>query len=281
MCNCQRDVIEVAIPNSAIGNRQSAFTLVELLIVITIIALLIALLLPTVKRARENARTVICMSNERQIYPGLHAYAVDNEEIVSPSYRYGGRTWPWYMKEYLPGADVDPWLGWYGPVRSEPSPRRTMMHCPSEPLHGGSAERFRVPNAAVGDIHEDYALNGMRTGRLGYGMDNPQTYNVYNRGGKTNFFTLVVENGGGFRQTYVGQPSDTYILVDSCWMDVQPGHVALPSEAQGFRNRHLTESAANLCFFDGHGETRDKPHPDNDYFDNPAYHHYMAVAKPW
>ena len=50
---------------------QAAFTLVELLAVITIIAVLLALLLPMGKKARETARLSLCMSNERQIYIGL------------------------------------------------------------------------------------------------------------------------------------------------------------------------------------------------------------------
>ena len=260
----------------------SGFTLIELLVVISIIALLISLLLPAIKRARESARTTICTSNQRQIYLGLHNYAVDNHEIVPPSYRSGGRTWPWYMKEHLPGADLDPWLGWYGAPRSEPPPRKTMMHCPSENLHGGATlQRVRYLNASTGDIHEDYALNALRCGRIGYNRAIPQTYAPWNRGGKTNFFTLVVQNGLGYRQNYIGLPSDTYILADSCWMDIQPQHVAELSDAFGFRYRHMVESAANFCYFDGHAETHIRPIPGNDFYDNPADNAYMPISEPW
>lgn len=59
------------------------FTLVELLITVAIIMLLAALLLPSLGRAKEKARNIICMGNQRQIGAAFVMYAGDNKEYLS------------------------------------------------------------------------------------------------------------------------------------------------------------------------------------------------------
>lgn len=73
--------------------RRRAFTLVELLVVIGIVAVLLALLLPTLRRAREAGNRATCLSNLRQIGQGIFVYVNENRQWMPPAintvYNYG------------------------------------------------------------------------------------------------------------------------------------------------------------------------------------------------
>lgn len=83
-------------------NPRTAFTLVELLVVITIIALLISILLPSLKNARHQSKTVKCLSNLKQIMTAGLLYGADdpNENVIPAHPRVdtttGGRATQYY-----------------------------------------------------------------------------------------------------------------------------------------------------------------------------------------
>lgn len=71
--------------------RARAFTLIELLVVVSIIAVLIGVLLPTLGRARLAARSVVCLSNMRQLQIASLMYSEDeNGRLIEPGLSEGG-----------------------------------------------------------------------------------------------------------------------------------------------------------------------------------------------
>jgi len=63
-------------------HNRGGFTLIELLVVISIIALLVSILLPSLNRARESAKVLVCRSNLRNIWTGVLHYTYNNRDRV-------------------------------------------------------------------------------------------------------------------------------------------------------------------------------------------------------
>lgn len=91
--------------------HRQAFTLIELLMVIAIIATLAAMLMPAISRVRESARATECLSNLRQIGLGTSLYLVDHEDFLpatqDPAGAAGPRTFFALIMPYTLGHETN------------------------------------------------------------------------------------------------------------------------------------------------------------------------------
>jgi prepilin-type N-terminal cleavage/methylation domain-containing protein/prepilin-type processing-associated H-X9-DG protein len=62
--------------------RRDAFTLIELLVVIAIIALLVSILMPSLQKAKEMAKDIVCMSNQRNVGVAIFLYCQDYDDML-------------------------------------------------------------------------------------------------------------------------------------------------------------------------------------------------------
>ena len=85
-------------------SQRRGFTLIELLVVIAIIGILAALLLPTLQKARERARQIRCLTNQKQIYTAMTEYSNDYDGYIVPFWDGANHTWPMLLKPYTKGG---------------------------------------------------------------------------------------------------------------------------------------------------------------------------------
>jgi prepilin-type N-terminal cleavage/methylation domain-containing protein len=135
-------VVRECCPNRSFGGPSEAFTLLELLVVVAIIAILVAMLMAGLSRAGEAARTAVCKSNLRQIGLALRMYVLDCG--CYPPYQMsdleGGQELVWSdrLAPYAKSSsswDHALWSHWR---QGGPPPPESIFICPSFAHLGGT-----------------------------------------------------------------------------------------------------------------------------------------------
>jgi prepilin-type N-terminal cleavage/methylation domain-containing protein/prepilin-type processing-associated H-X9-DG protein len=128
--------------------RRFGFTLVELLVVIAILAILAAILLPTLAHAREKSRQATCTSNQRQIMLAVLDYAQDNNEALPAC----ETVWNDLYLARLPGATCFAAM----------QPDTSVVSCPNNAdLTNGYVYNARLDKRTLGDPALQKSLRGL------------------------------------------------------------------------------------------------------------------------
>jgi prepilin-type processing-associated H-X9-DG protein/prepilin-type N-terminal cleavage/methylation domain-containing protein len=249
------------VPDTATRSR-GAFTLVELLVVIGIIGLLVAILLPSLQRARSQANVLKCLSNVRQINIACQMYANEN-----------GGYLPRYTEVPPTGLPTVWRWNWTGLIFNYIGKNTKVFECPGRAwkTENGDAMTgtFRpdgVNGPSYGPVKVAYQVNGVIPGAVtslyGARMSMPFGPRFKFNG------TAWADDQGTLRLSQVAP--DTIMVVESVRGSIEQTSKQFSNDGTAWAGvRNLAVSShdfrvANIAFADGHAETVDRAYVFKD-----------------
>ena len=247
---------------SSSSRIRTAFTLIELLVVIAIIAILAAILFPVFAQAREKARAITCISNEKQLGTAVMMYAQDYDEGIVPW--LSSRAFPEQTSnERIWASRIQPYLKNGSLIAGQKSPNGVFA-CPSFSIAKFSSAAVKPDcddnslSAATDDITSFYASYGLAAGqdRL-TGVVNGQVFpdcgTQDNPCGQLAGSNGYPDDSGNYVTTYMAavvRPSETGLISDGVTL-AGGGFILITF---GCEAQDMHQGGGNLMFLDGHAK---------------------------
>jgi len=119
--------------------RSSGFTLIELLVVISIIALLVSILLPSLSKARMMAKSVKCAANQKNVGTAMALHLLESKGKYPPSYVYPTNSYGAYQLRNQPDNHPDGYMHWSWYLYGKGEANAEAFQCPQ--MENGGAPR--------------------------------------------------------------------------------------------------------------------------------------------
>jgi prepilin-type N-terminal cleavage/methylation domain-containing protein/prepilin-type processing-associated H-X9-DG protein len=224
---------------------RSAFTLVELLVVIGIIAILIAILLPALQAARRQANTVKCLAQMRQFgtvfliyandnqgyYPmSFHSYAPSGDSFGAPAGRIRAKRWPDFIGKYLNNGRPVNWDGTgvanasQDTVTSIKSERSIFWGCPSYQDNQRTYIVDPFPawhiNTTSSPFHFGYAMNQYCFAPAPTAVNPNTKYANWTYRAGSGAITSTGASGWYYKQSQYKRPAERCLIADNAHRDM-------------------------------------------------------------